>query len=104
VIGGSRYYSHRSTQKDIMIGYTFLRREYWGSGYNREAKHLMLTHIYQWVNTVYFSIGINNTRSRMALLKIGGALLTPEQQIERKMIVTRSVIYGLRRDNFKELI
>jgi RimJ/RimL family protein N-acetyltransferase len=58
-----------------MIGYTFLRRECWGSTYNKEIKHLMMTHIFQWVDTVLFSVGANNTRSRKAVANIGGKLL-----------------------------
>jgi RimJ/RimL family protein N-acetyltransferase len=75
-IGGSRYYNYREQERDIMIGYTFLIRKCWGSAYNREIKHLLLTHIYQWVDTVYFAVGENNTRSRNAMSKIGGILQT----------------------------
>jgi hypothetical protein len=40
-------------------------------------KHLMMTHIYQWVDTIYFTVGVNNKRSRRAIEKIGGLPLTP---------------------------
>ena len=59
------------------MGYTFFVRKCWGTGHNRETKHLMLSHIYQWVDTVYFTVGVNNVRSRIAMAKIGGTLLTP---------------------------
>jgi hypothetical protein len=76
-----------------MIGYTFLVRKCWGATYNREIKHLMLTHAYQSVDTAYFSVGINNMRSRLAMGKIGGVLLTPQQQLEKKVIVPGSVVF-----------
>lgn len=64
-----------------MIGYTFLIKNCWGGAYNFETKHMLLEHIYQWVDTVYFTVGINNKRSRRAMEKIGGILLTPEQEV-----------------------
>lgn len=66
-----------------MIGYTFLERAYWGSTFNRDMKHIMMTHIYQWVDNIFFSVGTDNNRSRTAMTKIGGKLLTPEMQKER---------------------
>ena len=60
------------------MGYTFLTREYWGEVANREMKHLMMSHIYQWVDTIYFTAGVNNLRSIKAIEKIGGKLLTAE--------------------------
>jgi N-acetyltransferase len=62
-----------------MVGYTFLVRQCWKAAYNRETKHMLLNHIYQWVDTVYFAVGVNNIRSRTAMGRIGGVLLTPQQ-------------------------
>lgn len=66
-----------------MIGFSFTSRNYWGGIYNREIKHLLLTHIYQWADVVYFTVGAENFRSRKAMTKIGGILLTPEQHKEK---------------------
>jgi len=76
-----------------MIGYTFLIRKCWGSLYNREIKHLMLTHAFLSINTVFLSVGENNIRSRTAVGRIGGVLLTPEQQIQKNVIVPGSVVF-----------
>jgi RimJ/RimL family protein N-acetyltransferase len=77
-----------------MIGYSFTSRNYWGGLYNREIKHLLLTHIYQWVDTAYFTVGAENVRSRKAMTKIGGVLLTREQINERKLdIAAESVLF-----------
>ena len=64
----------------------------------------MLTHAYQSVNTVFFSVGTNNIRSRTAVGKIGGILLTPEQQIQKNVIVPGSVVFEIKKEDFKGLV
>lgn len=103
MIGSSRYYIFRPASKDITIGYTFLTRDYWGSTYNREIKHLMMSHIYQWVDTIYFTVGVNNLRSRRAMANIGGQLLTPEETEQRKVALQGSVIFEIKKKDFKGL-
>lgn len=39
----------------------------------------MMSHIYQFVDTIYFTVGEKNLRSQGAMKKIGGRLLTPEE-------------------------
>jgi N-acetyltransferase len=74
MIGTSRYYDWKPDKREIAIGYTFLTRAYWGGVTNGEMKKLMLDHVFQWADTVWFHIGANNLRSRKALEKIGGEL------------------------------
>ncbi|WP_347900710.1 GNAT family N-acetyltransferase [Pseudomonas purpurea] len=74
VIGSSRYYEFDEKKREVAIGYTFLAREKWGGGANKELKHLMLTHAFQWVDTVWFHIDSQNIRSQRAMEKIGGLL------------------------------
>jgi RimJ/RimL family protein N-acetyltransferase len=71
VIGSSRFHGYNSEQREIEIGWTFLARSHWGGLYNREMKHLMLRHAFQFVDTVVFLIGPNNIRSQRAVEKIG---------------------------------
>jgi RimJ/RimL family protein N-acetyltransferase len=75
VIGSSRYYDFDEAKRSIAIGYTFLVRDYWGGGYNRDLKSLMLDHAFQFVDHVQFFVGRGNIRSRTAMLKIGGRLI-----------------------------
>jgi RimJ/RimL family protein N-acetyltransferase len=75
VVGSSRYYDHDEAQQSIAIGYTFLTRECWGRGFNRALKTLMLNHAFRFVEHVQFFVGINNIRSRTAMLKLGGRLI-----------------------------
>ncbi|MGN6367641.1 MAG: GNAT family N-acetyltransferase [Phycisphaerae bacterium] len=80
IIGSSRYSQRNPAISEIEIGGTFLARSHWGGSYNRELKRLMLTHAFQFVDTVLFEIGIHNLRSQKALQKIG-ATLTPRREL-----------------------
>jgi RimJ/RimL family protein N-acetyltransferase len=74
MIGTSRYYEWNADAREIAIGYTFLARSHWGGATNAEMKKLMLDHVFQWADTVWFHIGMDNWRSRKAMEKIGGVL------------------------------
>lgn len=71
VVGCSRFYDYDATSSSILIGYTFVGRAFWGKGYNTELKRLMLTYIFQYVDTVFFHVGAQNLRSQKAIEKIG---------------------------------
>ncbi len=73
VIGSSRYYEADASRREVAIGYTFLTRSHWGGSANREMKGLMIGHILQWVDTVWFHVGTENHRSRRAMEKIGAS-------------------------------
>jgi RimJ/RimL family protein N-acetyltransferase len=80
IIGTSRY--HRVTSEDVMIGFTFLARAYWGGRYNGEMKRLMLDHAFRFVPAVAFRIGENNSRSRRAVENLGAVYEGVEPQPE----------------------
>ncbi len=71
VIGSSRYYLWSPEERCLSIGYTFLARRCWGGTYNHELKKLMLDHALEFVDRVWFHIGVNNLRSRRAIESIG---------------------------------
>jgi RimJ/RimL family protein N-acetyltransferase len=71
-IGSSRFYDYNPETNSILIGYTFIGRKFWGKGYNKALKELMMDYAFQYVDTIYFHIGANNIRSQKALEKIGG--------------------------------
>ena len=81
IIGSSRYYEWKPDTKEVSIGYTFIEREHWGAGTNRELKDLMLKHIYQWASVVWFHVGKTNLRSRRSVEKLG-AILSHEKERE----------------------
>ncbi|MGC4040780.1 MAG: GNAT family N-acetyltransferase [Flavobacterium sp.] len=71
-IGCSRFYDYNEEANSILIGYTFIGTKFWGKGYNASLKKLMLEHAFQFVDKVYFHIGVFNIRSQKAIVKIGG--------------------------------
>jgi N-acetyltransferase len=81
VIGSSRFYDLDTENSEIKIGYTFLGRKFWGNGYNKALKALMINYAHQYVNHINFDIGANNIRSQKAILKIG-AVKIKEQEVE----------------------
>jgi RimJ/RimL family protein N-acetyltransferase len=81
IIGSSRYYEWNPATKEVAIGYTFLTRDYWGTGANPEMKRLMMDHAFRWAKTAWFHIGAENRRSRKALEKIGGRFSHEETKV-----------------------
>lgn len=79
VIGSSRFYDYNSQNGCIFIGYTFYARAYWGNGFNKMVKALMLDYIFQFVSKVHFHIGENNIRSQIAIARIGAEKIAEEE-------------------------
>jgi len=78
IIGSSRFYDFNSDRHEVAIGYTFLATAFWGRGYNREMKALMLDHAFRFVDRVLFQVGANNLRSQRALQKLGARIVGEE--------------------------
>jgi RimJ/RimL family protein N-acetyltransferase len=85
-IGSSRYYDLRPDEKQVEIGWTFLKREYWRGTYNRELKGLMLNHAFRFVDRVVFVIGPNNLRSQKAVEKLGARFEREERRPELRRV------------------
>ena len=96
IIGSSRYHGHDPALSEIEIGWTFLARRCWGGAYNRELKRLMLSHAFQFVDTVVFHVGASNVRSRKAMEKIGG-VLRPGALPHRDDASGSKVVYEIRK-------
>ncbi|WP_346984989.1 GNAT family N-acetyltransferase [Chryseobacterium sp. POE27] len=71
ILGSSRFYDYNEKENSIFIGYTFYGTKCWGKGINPQIKKLMLDYIFQFVDTVYFHVGKDNIRSRIAIEKLG---------------------------------
>lgn len=80
-IGSTRFYDYNEAANSVLIGYTFIGRSFWGNGYNKALKKLMLDYAFQYVDKVYFHIGASNIRSQKAIEKIG-ALKIDEFEVE----------------------
>lgn len=81
ILGSSRYYDHDPAARAVTIGYTFLAKKCWGGATNREMKSLMIEHAFRFVDTVWFTVGRDNHRSRRAMEKIGGRLSHTTEKI-----------------------
>lgn len=71
IAGSSRFYDYNEEESSMLIGYTFIARKFWGKAYNPAMKTLMIDHAFQYVNKILFHIGANNTRSKIAIGRIG---------------------------------
>jgi N-acetyltransferase len=81
VVGCSRYYDYDEENSSVLIGYTFIGTKFWGTGYNKVLKKMMLDYAFQFVDKVYFHIGAFNIRSQKAIEKIG-AVKVDEFEVE----------------------
>lgn len=95
VIGSSRYHALDIERGHVEIGWTFLARDHWGGATNRELKSLMLKHAFAHVPVVRFKIGSQNMRSRRAIEKIGGQLVTSNPDTD-----SGTVIYAIDKCSF----
>jgi len=101
IIGFSRYSTAHVEEGEIEIGWTFLARRYWGGDHNREMKRLMLAHALATWPVVVFRIGAENLRSRRALEKIGGTLLTRTRTVTFEGREILHVCYAITREAFE---
>ena len=72
IIGSSRFYEADLSKSEVVIGFTFLTRKYWGGIYNKELKKLMMDYAFQFFDSILFHVGDKNLRSQKAMEKIGG--------------------------------
>lgn len=80
-VGCSRYYDLNQEDNSVLIGYTFIGIKFWGKGYNKALKKIMLEYAFQFVDKVYFHVGASNYRSQKAIEKIG-AVKVDEFEVE----------------------
>jgi len=100
VIGSSRFHGYDEAKSEVEIGWTFLARLYWGGVYNGEMKRLMLEHAFQFVDRVIFVVGVDNVRSRKAMLNIGGVLTDRRVAQALPAVRSESVIFEIAKDRW----
>jgi RimJ/RimL family protein N-acetyltransferase len=96
-IGSARYYDLDIGASQVAIGYTFIARAYWGRGYNRALKTLMLDHAFCFVQRVVFHVGAGNRRSRIAMERLGGQLIGEVQMAYHGEATHPNVVYAIDR-------
>ena len=72
-IGSTRYLDIRPKDRQLEIGSTFLRRGYWRTPANTEAKYLLLRHAFESLGCVRVALKTDgrNTRSQAAIERLG---------------------------------
>ncbi len=101
MVGWSSYGNPDEAAGEVEIGWTFLIRDHWGGFTNRHVKRLMLSHAFQFVDTVIFRIGETNLRSRRAMEKIGGVWSGRMTTIAVKGIAIPHCVYAITKDAFR---
>jgi N-acetyltransferase len=76
IIGSTRFNPVKESTNAIEIGWSYLARAYWGGVVNKSQKHLLMDYAFQHVENVLFYINKDNVRSRKAVEKLGGMLIT----------------------------
>jgi RimJ/RimL family protein N-acetyltransferase len=73
VVGSTRYANYAPEHKRVEIGWTWVRRAWWGSGVNVETKLLLLEHAFErcGVMRVEFKTDARNLQTRGSLLALG---------------------------------
>ncbi len=72
VIGSTRFYDYDPAARTVLIGYSFLARNYWGGAANRAVKTLLLDYAFaHGIEAVEFHVGSGNRRSQRAMEKLG---------------------------------
>ena len=100
IIGSSRYYDLDLEKSTVIIGFTFIGRNYWGTNYNRSIKELMLNHAFQFVNSVHFHVAKSNFRSQKAMEKLGGKVIT---FITAATGIEGNPVYAIKKADWKAL-
>ena len=101
IIGSSRFYELDPQNQSVVIGYTFLKRKYWGGVYNREMKRLMLSHAFSHLSEIHFHVGQTNYRSQKALEKIGALKSGSFEKIGLGGVSLKSLIYRIVREEWQ---
>jgi RimJ/RimL family protein N-acetyltransferase len=101
VIGSSRFYDYDPIESRVLIGYTFLSRPFWGGHFNKDLKHIMLQHAFQFVDHVHFHIGSQNKRSQIAMERLGGIKVGEIEIAYHGEKKTLNFIYGIKKENWQ---
>jgi RimJ/RimL family protein N-acetyltransferase len=101
VIGSSRYSD--CEENTLSIGYTFFKRSHWGKGYNYALKQLMLSHIFQYVDTVKFFIGAVNKRSQISLERFGAIKIGEQETAYYGEPLKLDFVYAITKENWLKI-
>jgi N-acetyltransferase len=101
IIGSTRFNLVKESENAIEIGWSYLACAYWGGVYNKSQKHLLMDYAFNYVENVLFYINKDNMRSRKAVEKLGGTVIT---HLDNQLLDARSdvgVIYRIAKNKYK---
>ena len=101
IIGSTRFYDFNEQEKSILIGYTFYATPYWGKGFNQAVKTMMLDYIFQFVDTVYFHVGADNTRSKKAMNKLNATKIDEQEITYFGELPKMNFVYQIRKQDWE---
>jgi len=106
-IGSTRFMDIQWEHKGVEIGWTWLSRDYWGSGINTECKYLMLEHAFEdWgAIRVQLKADSENLRSRAAILKLGAKFegILRNHRFRQDGTIRDTAMYSITRDEWPEV-
>jgi RimJ/RimL family protein N-acetyltransferase len=100
VIGSSRYSDFIPETNTVSIGYTFFIRRCWGGGYNYALKHVMLDHIFQFVDNVTFYVGAVNKRSQISIERFGAIKIGEKETAYFGEAPKLDYVYSIMKDDW----
>ncbi|MBD3583058.1 GNAT family N-acetyltransferase [Flavobacterium selenitireducens] len=102
-VGSTRFYDFDGESGSIFIGYTFYARSHWGTGLNASVKRLMLDYAFRSVSKVFFHIGSENTRSQIAISRIGAQKVAEQEVVYFGEPTRLNFVYQIDRRNWPAL-
>lgn len=103
IIGSTRFYDYNKQENSILIGYTFYAVAYWGKKINPLVKATMLAYIFQFVSKVYFHVGANNIRSKIAISRIGAEKVATQEVTYFGEEPKLNFVYEITKENWQKL-
>lgn len=101
-VGCTRFYDYDENDSSVLIGYTFIGRQFWGKSCNKALKKVMLDHAFQFVDKVYFHIGAENLRSQKAIEKIGATKVDEFEVAYYGEMSKLNFIYQINKENWNQ--
>ncbi len=98
-IGSTRLFEIYPKDSKLEIGWTWLTKDYWGSGINLECKYLLLQFCFDVLHTVRVQLKTDelNMRSRKAIEKIGGKFegILRKERLKDNGLYRNAVYYSI---------
>jgi RimJ/RimL family protein N-acetyltransferase len=100
IIGSSRFQKYDNIKNAVVIGWTYLSKDYWGGKYNGSIKSMMLKYAFKNVDNVIFYIAKCNIRSQKAIEKINAKQLDSPDAYNFYRDEPNTVTYVINKKNY----